>query len=146
MVATNSSDVPLLYGQNRFEIVLYGPQGQIRRETRNVPVGLDSIPPRKSFGQATAARWTGFALSHPDNSPLERDSMLELARAYDVDGLHFDYIRYPNGHARYCDGCRQRYGTAAFGWRGGRRTRAPGRTPPLSATGGASKSRGWCAP
>ena len=42
-------DVPLLYGQNRFEIVLYGPQGQIRRETRNVPVGLDSIPPRKSF-------------------------------------------------------------------------------------------------
>ncbi len=42
-------DVPLLYGQNRFEIVLYGPQGQIRRESRNVPVGLDSIPPRKTY-------------------------------------------------------------------------------------------------
>lgn len=42
-------DVPLLYGQNRFEIVLYGPQGQIRREERVVPVGLDSIPPRKTF-------------------------------------------------------------------------------------------------
>ncbi len=42
-------DVPLLYGQNRFEIVLYGPQGQVRRETRNVPVGLDSIPPRKTY-------------------------------------------------------------------------------------------------
>jgi|CXWL01.1.fsa_nt_gi hypothetical protein len=42
-------DVPLLYGQNRFEIVLYGPQGQIRREARNVPVGLDSIPPRKTY-------------------------------------------------------------------------------------------------
>ena len=42
-------DVPLLYGQNRFEIVLYGPQGQIRREIRNVPVGLDSIPPRKTY-------------------------------------------------------------------------------------------------
>jgi hypothetical protein len=42
-------DVPLLYGQNRFEIILYGPQGQIRRESRNVPVGLDSIPPRKTY-------------------------------------------------------------------------------------------------
>ncbi len=42
-------DVPLQYGQNRFEVVLYGPQGQIRRETKNVPVGFDSIPPRKTF-------------------------------------------------------------------------------------------------
>lgn len=42
-------DVPLLYGQNRFEVVLYGPQGQIRREERVVPVGLDSIPPRKTY-------------------------------------------------------------------------------------------------
>jgi hypothetical protein len=47
-------DVPLLYGQNRFEIVLYGPQGQIRRELRNVPVGLDSIPPRKTYYWAGA--------------------------------------------------------------------------------------------
>ena len=42
-------DVPLQYGQNRFEIVLYGPQGQVRREVKSVPVGLDSIPPRKTF-------------------------------------------------------------------------------------------------
>jgi hypothetical protein len=41
-------DVPLLYGQNRFEVVLYGPQGQIRREEKAVPVGLDSIPPRQT--------------------------------------------------------------------------------------------------
>ena len=42
-------DVPLQYGQNRFEIVLYGPQGQTRREIKSVPVGFDSIPPRKTF-------------------------------------------------------------------------------------------------
>ncbi|WP_109356007.1 carboxypeptidase regulatory-like domain-containing protein [Sphingorhabdus sp. EL138] len=42
-------DVPLLYGQNRFEVVLYGPQGQIRRDSKSVPVGLDSIPPRKTY-------------------------------------------------------------------------------------------------
>jgi hypothetical protein len=42
-------DVPLQYGQNRFEVVLYGPQGQIRRDVKSVPVGLDSIPPRKTW-------------------------------------------------------------------------------------------------
>lgn len=42
-------DVQLLYGQNRFEIVLYGPQGQIRREIKMIPVGLDSIPPRETY-------------------------------------------------------------------------------------------------
>lgn len=42
-------DVPLLYGQNRFEVVLYGPQGQIRRDSKSVPVGVDSIPPRKTY-------------------------------------------------------------------------------------------------
>ena len=42
-------DMPLLYGQNRFEIVLYGPQGQIRREQKLVVVGPDSIPPKKTW-------------------------------------------------------------------------------------------------
>ena len=42
-------DVPLLYGQNRIEVVLYGPQGQIRRDIKVIPVGLDSIPPRQTY-------------------------------------------------------------------------------------------------
>lgn len=42
-------DVPLLYGQNRFEVVLYGPQGQIRRDVQVIPVGIDSIPPRQTY-------------------------------------------------------------------------------------------------
>ena len=42
-------DVQLLYGQNRFEVVLYGPQGQIRRDVKLIPVGLDSIPPRDTY-------------------------------------------------------------------------------------------------
>jgi uncharacterized lipoprotein YddW (UPF0748 family) len=40
---------------------------------------------------------------------LELDSMLEVARKYEVDGLHFDYIRYPDGDHCYCDGCRKRF-------------------------------------
>ena len=47
--------------------------------------------------------------SHPDNFKLEVDSMLEVAQKYDVDGLHFDYIRYPDSNYCYCDGCRQRF-------------------------------------
>jgi uncharacterized lipoprotein YddW (UPF0748 family) len=47
--------------------------------------------------------------SHPENFQLELDSMLEVARMYDVDGLHFDYIRYPDRDKCYCDGCRSRF-------------------------------------
>jgi uncharacterized lipoprotein YddW (UPF0748 family) len=47
--------------------------------------------------------------SDPRNFQLERDSMLEVARTYDVDGIHFDYIRYPDGENCYCDSCRQRF-------------------------------------
>jgi uncharacterized lipoprotein YddW (UPF0748 family) len=47
--------------------------------------------------------------SHPENLKLEAESMLEVARKYAVDGLHFDYIRYPGGDCCYCDGCRQRF-------------------------------------
>jgi uncharacterized lipoprotein YddW (UPF0748 family) len=47
--------------------------------------------------------------SHPDNFELELKSMLEVAEKYDVDGLHFDYIRYPGSQCCYCDGCRARF-------------------------------------
>ncbi|MGL5838252.1 MAG: MSCRAMM family protein, partial [Sphingorhabdus sp.] len=42
-------DIPLLYGQNCMEVVLYGPQGQIRRDVRMIPVGANSIPPRETY-------------------------------------------------------------------------------------------------
>lgn len=47
--------------------------------------------------------------SHPENQRLELESMLEVAKKYPVDGLHFDYIRYPGPNGCYCDGCRQRF-------------------------------------
>jgi hypothetical protein len=45
-------DVPLRYGRNRFEVVLYGPQGQIRRENQTISVGLESIPPQSTWYSA----------------------------------------------------------------------------------------------
>ena len=50
--------------------------------------------------------------SHPENQKLEIDSMVEVARLYHVDGLHFDYIRYPDGDHCFCDGCRERFQSA----------------------------------
>ena len=47
--------------------------------------------------------------SHPENQQLELESLLEVAEKYDVDGLHFDYIRYPGSDNCYCDGCRERF-------------------------------------
>ncbi|MBQ4142408.1 MAG: family 10 glycosylhydrolase [Thermoguttaceae bacterium] len=45
--------------------------------------------------------------SHPANIELEVGSMLEIPEKYDVDGVHFDYIRYDSGC--WCDGCRERF-------------------------------------
>ena len=53
------------------------------------------------------ARW--LCPSHPENQKLEIDSMLEVARKYAVDGLHFDYIRYPGSEGCFCSGCRGRF-------------------------------------
>lgn len=47
-------DVQLFYGRNDFEVVLYGPQGQVRRERRVMPVGSGSIPARKTYYWAGA--------------------------------------------------------------------------------------------
>jgi uncharacterized lipoprotein YddW (UPF0748 family) len=49
--------------------------------------------------------------SHPKNYRLEVDSMIEVAKLYDVDGLHFDYIRYPGSHSCFCKGCEKRFQT-----------------------------------
>lgn len=53
-------EVPLVYGQNDLEVVLYGPQGQIRRETQNIPVGFGAVPPGK------VEYWAGIAQRNRD--------------------------------------------------------------------------------
>jgi uncharacterized lipoprotein YddW (UPF0748 family) len=72
--------------------------------------------------------------SHPDNFAMERDSMLEVVRRYAVDGIHFDYIRYPGPEGCYCPNCRRRFerleGVKVDAWpadvlRGAHRSRYP---------------------
>ncbi|MGA2498918.1 MAG: family 10 glycosylhydrolase [Tepidisphaeraceae bacterium] len=47
--------------------------------------------------------------SHPENQKLETGAMVEVASKYDVDGIHFDYIRYPGPDGCFCPGCRERF-------------------------------------
>jgi uncharacterized lipoprotein YddW (UPF0748 family) len=56
-------------------------------------------------------RW--LCPSHPENQKLEVASMVEVATQYDVDGIHFDYIRYPDGQSCFCNGCRRRFEKSA---------------------------------
>ena len=58
--------------------------------------------------------------SHPENQRREIDAMLEMTRKFRPDGIHFDYIRYPNSTACYGSGCRRRFekriGRAVADW------------------------------
>jgi uncharacterized lipoprotein YddW (UPF0748 family) len=48
--------------------------------------------------------------SHPDNVALELKAVSEVLARYSVDGIHLDYVRYPDNHACFCAGCRRRFG------------------------------------
>jgi uncharacterized lipoprotein YddW (UPF0748 family) len=60
-------------------------------------------------GKQKPEREESLCPSHPANFDLERQSMLEVVRNYDVDGIHFDYIRYIDDRFCYCAGCRERF-------------------------------------
>ncbi|MBA7711796.1 hypothetical protein ES703_120762 [subsurface metagenome] len=47
--------------------------------------------------------------SNPANLRMEKDAVREIVRRYPVDGIHLDYIRYPDSHSCYCKGCRTRF-------------------------------------
>jgi uncharacterized lipoprotein YddW (UPF0748 family) len=64
---------------------------------------------RTQVGESGKPQAAWLCPSHPDNRKLEIDSMVEVATKYDVDGIHFDYIRYPDEGHCYCAGCRERF-------------------------------------
>jgi uncharacterized lipoprotein YddW (UPF0748 family) len=43
------------------------------------------------------------------NRDLEFNMMIEFVEKYDVDGIHFDYMRYPSKFYCYCDRCRAQF-------------------------------------
>lgn len=65
-----------------------------------------------AYGGAAKSGW--LCPSHPDNQKQEIEAMVELAKK-GVDGVHFDYIRYPDGAHCFCAGCRKRFEAMAGG-------------------------------
>lgn len=61
-------DVQMLYGENIFEIATYGPQGQIRRRREVVSVGLEFVPPGKTW------YWAGVVDPNRDLLGINRSS------------------------------------------------------------------------
>lgn len=47
-----------------------------------------------------------FCPSQPENIAAITRPMVEIASRYDVDGLEYDFIRYPNTRGCYCGKCR----------------------------------------
>ena len=71
-------DVQLLYGENDFQVILYGPQGQIRTRVEQVNVGRENVPPGKTW------YWAGFNQPGRDLVSLQqenRDQLLPEAQA-----------------------------------------------------------------
>jgi len=54
-------------------------------------------------GAPTQELW--YDLGKPVVREFQRDVMLECLRDYDVDGIHFDYIRFAGRGMCYCDYC-----------------------------------------
>ncbi|MEO1488542.1 MAG: carboxypeptidase-like regulatory domain-containing protein [Pseudomonadota bacterium] len=58
-------EVDLFFGRNDLEVVLYGPQGQIRRERTSIPVGFSQIEPGQTY------YWAGVLQNERDLIQIE---------------------------------------------------------------------------
>ncbi|HIE53461.1 MAG TPA: hypothetical protein EYP85_17045 [Armatimonadetes bacterium] len=84
---------------------------------RNEPGPIFAEHPNWAIRSALGQPRLWFDFGKPEVREFQRDLMLEVLRKYEVDGIHFDYIRYPGRGYCYCDYClaefRRRYGVDA---------------------------------
>lgn len=70
--------------------------------------------------EATGQELPWLCPTHPDNVALELKAISEAITRYAVDGIHLDYVRFPNANACFCAGCRrgfeQHFGEKIRGW------------------------------
>ena len=113
-----SDDAYRKYGDQIAQAVAAGKLHGIQVHIWKVNYNLDTAP--QSFidqmreehrtqvkADGSPQRW--LCPSHPANQELEIASMCEIVEKYDVNGIHFDYIRYPSDDVCFCDGCRERF-------------------------------------
>ena len=62
-------NVELFFGRNELEVVLYGPQGQVRREKTDFPVGFNQIEPGETY------YWAGILQDDRDLIEINPDTV-----------------------------------------------------------------------
>jgi hypothetical protein len=80
-------NVQLLYGENRVNVVLYGPQGEVRSREEVVNIGQDNVPSGKTW------YWAGFnqpgrdliALHKPPDQTEEPKAQATLSLEHGID-------------------------------------------------------------
>lgn len=104
-------DVELFFGRNDLEVVLYGPQGQIRRDKTSVPVGFNQIEPGETY------YWAGVLQDNRDLIDLGngiRDGPQEWRWGVGVErGLNERTSASISAQSLYLNGKRRRYAEGA---------------------------------
>jgi uncharacterized lipoprotein YddW (UPF0748 family) len=76
-------------------------------EGRTSPESLKRLREQGRLQRSPAGETIGwFCPSHPDNLTVMAAPMLEIVSNYDVDGIQYDFIRYPNSQGCFCENCR----------------------------------------
>ncbi len=115
------NDVQLLYGENRIEIVMYGPQGQVRTRSEMVNVGQENVPPGKTWywaGVNQPGRDLVNFYDRPDDPNLPR-AQATLALAHGIDqktsvGVTIQALQLADERLTYVEGTVRRSVGAAL--------------------------------
>jgi len=100
-------NVDLLYGNNELEVVLYGPQGQVRRETQSIPIGFAAVPPGKlEYWAGVIQRNLDLISFHDPPSTLDTGWQYAFGTQYGLDNRT---VLGTSGHSLFLDGKRRNY-------------------------------------
>ncbi len=114
-------DVQLLYGENRIDIVMYGPQGQVRTRSETVNVGQENVPSGETW------YWAGVNQPGRDlvnfhgrpNDPNLAKAQATLALAHGIDqktsvGVTIQALQLADERLTYVEGTVRRSVGAAL--------------------------------
>jgi hypothetical protein len=100
-------DVDLVYGNNDLEVVLYGPQGQVRREKQSIPIGSAGLTPGKlEYWAGVIQRNHDLISFHDPPDYLDRGWQYGFGAQYGLDNRT---VIGANGQSLFFDGKRRDY-------------------------------------
>ena len=101
-------DVDLVYGSNDLEVVLYGPQGQVRRESQSIPIGYSAIAPGKlEYWAGIIQRNQDLISFHDPPGYLDWGWQYGFGTQYGLDNRTVVGV---SGHSVFLEGKRRDYG------------------------------------